>query len=83
MYIQCSKVSVDSRLRGNDNVSNNSNKIEINMKQYFVYILASGKNGTLYIGVTGNLERRIYEHKHKLIDGFTKKYNIDKLVYYE
>ncbi len=49
----------------------------------FVYILASRKNGTLYTGVTNNLTRRIYEHKNKLADGFTKKYNINKLVYYE
>lgn len=52
------------------------------MKQYYVYILTN-KSKTLYIGVTNNLERRMYEHKHKLIDGFTKKYNLTKLVYYE
>jgi len=53
------------------------------MKQYYVYILASKKNGTLYIGFTGDLIRRIYEHKQNLIDGFTNKYNVHKLVYYE
>lgn len=53
------------------------------MKQYFVYILASKKNGTLYIGVTNDLIRRVLEHKEKLIKGLTSKYNIDKLVYYE
>ncbi len=53
------------------------------MKNYYVYILASGKNGTLYIGVTNNLERRIDEHKGKVVDGFTKKYNISTLVYFE
>ena len=53
------------------------------MKEYYVYILASKRNGTLYIGVTNDLRRRIYEHKQKMVDGFTKKYNIDKLVYYE
>ncbi|OGW82219.1 MAG: GIY-YIG nuclease [Omnitrophica bacterium RIFCSPLOWO2_12_FULL_44_17] len=50
---------------------------------YFVYILANKKNGTLYIGVTSELKKRIYEHKEKLVDGFTKKYGVDKLVYYE
>lgn len=50
---------------------------------YTTYILASEKNGTLYIGCTNNLPRRIWEHKNKLADGFTKKYSIDKLVYYE
>ncbi len=52
------------------------------MKSYFVYILAS-KTGTLYIGVTDNLERRISEHKNKLTPGFTSKYNIDRLMYFE
>ena len=52
-------------------------------KQYYVYILTNNSNEVLYIGVTNNLERRIYEHKHKLINGFTKKYNLTKLVYYE
>jgi len=53
------------------------------MKEYYVYILASKRNGTLYIGVTNNLKRRIYEHKEGLIEGFTKKYNINELVYFE
>ena len=53
------------------------------MKTYFVYILASKRNGTLYIGVTGNLERRMYEHKCGLDNGFTKKYGVHSLVYYE
>jgi len=53
------------------------------MKQYYVYILASKKNGTIYVGVTGDLIKRIYEHKQNLIDGFTKKYNVHDLVYYE
>ena len=50
---------------------------------YYVYILASGRNGTLYIGVTGNLPQRIYEHKIHALPGFTDKYNVDKLVYFE
>jgi putative endonuclease len=53
------------------------------MKQYYVYILASKKNGTLYIGVTSDLVKRIYEHKQNLIDGFSKEYNVHSLVYYE
>ena len=53
------------------------------MKQYYVYILASKKNGTLYTGVTSNLVKRVYEHKNDLIDGFTKKYQVHSLVYFE
>ncbi|MHB1141904.1 MAG: GIY-YIG nuclease family protein [Sulfuricaulis sp.] len=52
-------------------------------KHFCVYILASRKNGTLYIGVTSELAKRIWQHKNKQVDGFTKKYNVDKLVYYE
>ena len=52
------------------------------MKHYFVYILSS-KSKTLYVGFTDILARRIYEHKLSLIDGFTKKYNVNRLVYYE
>ena len=52
-------------------------------KRYYVYILANKKNGTIYTGVTNNLIRRIQEHKEKIIKGFTEKYNIDKLVFYE
>ncbi|MCL2877100.1 MAG: GIY-YIG nuclease family protein [Betaproteobacteria bacterium] len=53
------------------------------MKQGYVYILFNQKNGTLYVGVTSNLVARVYEHKNKIVDGFTKKYNVDKLGYYE
>ena len=49
----------------------------------YVYILCNKKNGTLYTGVTSDLIKRIYEHKNKLVDGYTKKYGIDKLAYYE
>jgi putative endonuclease len=52
------------------------------MSEYYVYIM-SNKSRTLYVGVTNDLERRVYEHKHKLIKGFTSKYNITKLVWHE
>lgn len=53
------------------------------MKTYYVYILASKKNGTLYIGVTNDLSRRHYEHTSKAPESFTAKYNVHKLVYYQ
>ena len=54
------------------------------MKENFhVYILVSQRRGTLYIGVTSNLIKRVYEHKNGLVDGFTKKYEVHRLVYYE
>ena len=53
------------------------------MKDYYVYIMTNKICSVLYIGVTGNLVRRVYEHKNKLIEGFTKKYSINKLVYFE
>jgi putative endonuclease len=52
-------------------------------KQYYVYMLTNKANKVLYIGVTNDLERRMFEHKNKLVDGFTKKYNLNKLIYYE
>lgn len=52
-------------------------------RQYFVYILTSQRNGTLYVGVTSDLPRRIWEHREGLIDGFTKRYGVKKLVHYE
>jgi putative endonuclease len=53
------------------------------MKPFYVYILASKKNGTLYLGVTNDLIRRVYEHKNNLVEGFSKKYDIHHLVYFE
>ena len=52
-------------------------------KKYFVYIMASQRNGTLYIGVTSDIVRRVYEHKNGLIKGFTEKYKVHHLVYVE
>jgi len=53
------------------------------MNEYFVYIVTNKSNKVLYTGVTNNLERRMFEHKNKMINGFTKKYNLTKLVYFE
>lgn len=50
---------------------------------YFVYILASHRKGTLYVGVTNNLVRRIYEHREKLVEGFTAQYNVTRLVWFD
>src|SRR5687767_2726925 len=52
-------------------------------RRFYVYILASRKHGTIYIGVTSDLIRRVHEHKEKLVAGFTNNYDVDKLVYYE
>ena len=52
-------------------------------KYSYIYILFNKRNGTLYTGVTSDLIKRVYEHKSKIIDGFTKNYNVDKLGYYE
>ena len=51
--------------------------------QYYVYMITNWNNRVLYIGVTNDLERRLYEHRNHLVDGFTSKYNVYKLVYYE
>jgi len=53
------------------------------MNTYYVYIMTNKKNGTLYTGVTNNLQRRVYEHKNKLLPGFTNKYNLSHLVYFD
>ena len=57
-------------------------RLHEHMNQYYVYIMTN-KSKTLYTGITNNLQRRVYEHKQKLIPGFTSKYNINQLVYYE
>lgn len=51
--------------------------------QYYVYILTNRKNGTLYVGITSDLVKRVYEHQQKLVPGFTQKYCLDKLVYFD
>ena len=52
-------------------------------KQFYVYILASKRNGTLYLGVTSDIVNRVWQHKNDLAEGFTRKYGVKKLVYYE
>jgi len=51
--------------------------------QYYVYIMTNKNNSVLYTGITNDLKRRVFEHKEKLVNGFTKKYNVSKLIYYE
>jgi len=53
------------------------------MKNYYVYILSNKRNGTLYTGVTSDIIKRVYEHKHNVVEGFTNKYNVHQLVWYE
>lgn len=53
------------------------------MKKFYVYILCNKQNGTLYTGITSDLIKRVYEHKNDLVDGFTQKYNVHRLVWYE
>ena len=83
---------MDARFRGHDSgvgwqkssiVIPMKMGIQKSMKSYYVYMLASKRNGTLYIGVTNDLVRRVYEHKEGLVEGFTKKYKVDRLVYFE
>jgi putative endonuclease len=52
-------------------------------RQYYIYMMTNKSNGVLYTGVTNDLKRRVYEHKQKRVEGFTKRYNVNKLVYYE
>ncbi len=54
-----------------------------NKKQYYVYLLCNKNNTTLYTGITSNLKKRVWEHKYKVVKGFSQRYNIGKLVYYE
>ena len=74
-------------LRGGQKIDRRSNPayntVMSEEKQYYVYILFSKKNGTLYVGVTSDLVKRVWQHKNKFVKGFTQKYNVDKLGYYE
>ena len=81
---------LDARLRGHDSSSSGltgrSSKhrlIPVRERVYYIYILASTIGGTLYVGVTGDLVRRVYEHREKLVDGFTRRYGVSRLVYFE
>jgi putative endonuclease len=58
-------------------------KFGAQLKKFYVYIMSSHQNGTLYIGVTGNLRRRVFEHKNKIMPGFSDRYDVNHLVYYE
>ena len=78
LYHKCA-VTLNSFQGLNDEVCYNKFMNRI----YVVYILTNYNETTFYIGVTGNLQKRIWEHKNKVVEGFTKKYNIDRLVYYE
>ena len=53
------------------------------MKTYYVYILTNKNNNVMYVGITNNLQRRVYEHRNELVEGFTKRYHVHKLVYFE
>ena len=57
--------------------------ISMDSQQYYIYMMTNKNNTVIYTGITNNLKRRIYEHKEKLVEGFTRKYNITKLLYYE
>src|SRR5688572_3254979 len=74
------------RLRGDDGSAydpRGRSRCRPMSRSYYVYILASEIGGTLYVGVTNDLVRRVYEHRTKVVDGFTKKYDVARLVYYE
>jgi len=58
-------------------------RITIKSMPYYVYLMASGKNGTLYVGVTNDLVRRVYEHRTNVVDGFTRQYDVHHLVWFE
>jgi len=69
---------LDSRLRGND-----ESRVGMTAVQPALYLLASQRNGTLYVGVTSNLVKRLWEHQNDAVEGFTEKYGVHRLVYFE
>ena len=74
------RLPTSSKWSRNDTVEKIFIEVE---KQYCVYIMTNHKNTVLYTGVTNDLQRRVYEHKNKLVEGFTKRYNLTRLVYYD
>ena len=77
-------MSGDDRSQGHPRLARESGGLTVNEdKKFYVYILASRRNGTFYVGMTLDLFRRIWEHKNDVVEGFTKKYGIKNLVYYE
>src|SRR5258706_3708017 len=78
----CPKVKRPKKCHSEERGDEESLREELRVKQYYVYIM-SNESRTLYVGVTNDLERRVYEHKQKLVPGFTSKYNIAQLVYFE
>jgi putative endonuclease len=76
------RTALDAGFHRHDDIRRHRDKIKMR-KQPAVYILASKKNGTLYIGVTSDLVKRTWEHRNNLVEGFTKKYNVHLLVWYE
>ncbi len=80
------KILYLSSLRGNPDYSGligMTKQSQVMEKQFYVYIMANDSNTVTYTGVTSDIKRRVYEHKEKFVEGFTKQYNINKLVYYE
>ncbi|MCK5580207.1 MAG: GIY-YIG nuclease family protein [Candidatus Omnitrophica bacterium] len=87
-YCHCEEATKLSSRRGNLLLWKNKDAVfygacELVEKQYYIYITTNRNNTVLYVGVTNDLQRRVYEHKEKLTEGFTKKYNVNRLVYYE
>ena len=79
----CTNISYDCHCEGASATEAIPVESQTMNNQYCIYIMSNDRNTTLYTGVTNNLKRRVYEHKNKLIKGFTTRYNITKLVYYE